>query len=1336
MPKDFDIQKLKGNENYHTWQFAMKNLLAYNGLSKCIETVDVEATTNAAATVRCAETDASKRAKAKAIIILAIEQSIYVHINKCNDAVSVWTTLQKLYEDTGLSRKIGLLRSLIQCRLEDCNDMQDFIDKIMSAANKLTGIGFGISDEWLGAILLAGLTEKYEPMIMSIESNNQEISADAIISKLMDMKQSNSNGEAFIGKGKFNKNKRKGKKNNVANKKRECFICGSEQHLANACPQKKTDNKSDKQKVKTNTESAFIAIESACVSNETGKNEYEPKVKLDTENATMVGLLSICKRDEWYVDSGASNHMSPFHDILSGIKKPTISAISTADNAQLKVECMGRSRLKLDNESVTVNDILHIPKLSANLLSVYKMVCHGNTIIFDSDGCKIYNGNMKLLQTIKAVNGVYKLHAPTEEICMLANKSESNAMLWHRRFGHLNYGTLCKLNDAVIGLCIKHDDKQIKQCKVCDLGKQQRKPFPSSETRTKNILELVHTDLCGPMENKSLGGARYMLTFTDDYSRKTFLFFLTEKSQVFKKLVEFRKSVEKETECTIKCLRSDNGMEYMSKQLDEYCKENGIKHQLTCVYTPEQNGVAERANRTIIEKARCMIFDSNLPKSFWAEACHTAAHVMNCTPRIRLQQKTPIEMWCGEKPIVSDFRIFGSKVMVHVPKEKRRKWSPKSSEMIFVGYDQQKKGFRCYDSESSKVIVSRDVNFYETFSSTVMMNDVEDQNDDIQNIEATQPVVREDTPSPAREDVVTEPAEPGSIDVNLQNEQLNDSIDEYLDVNDDETSKDADFTTRANVQDIGTRASERNKVQVRPFQITHFALFVGEPQTLTEAKNHADANKWLAAMNEELNAHCKNNTWTLAELPAGRKAIKSKWVYKAKKNDMGDIIRYKARIVAKGYAQTYGVDYFDTYAPVVRHDSIRMLMAQAAQNGFKIHQMDAITAFLQGDLEEEIYLMQPEGFEDQTNRVCKLNRAIYGLKQAGLVWNKKLDESLKKMGFTRCKSDPCVYFNLKIMIAIYVDDFLIFYRNQCELNALKRMLNEAFHMKDVGTAEYCLGFRIRQSENCIELDQTGYINEIIKRFGMNDAKTAVTPSDPNQKLSTDMYDEQKSLVGVVPYQEAVGCLLYVSNGTRPDISFATNNVSRFNAKHSEPHWTAVKRIIRYLKGTTSLKLKYHRSGNTLEMIGFTDADWASEIDERRSCTGNVIVMTGGAVTWMSKRQPIVALSSTEAEYIALSSMVKEIIWARHFINEVFQMKLEPTTIRCDNQSAIDLSKNDMFRQRSKHIDIRYHHVRECIVRKIVKVEFIGTEYMTADVLTKAVFGDKQKLCAKLMGIAN
>lgn len=463
---------------------------------------------------------------------------------------------------------------------------------------------------------------------------------------------------------------------------------------------------------------------------ENDKNEKKSNSKENSQNAFCaqgVGLLTVEDKHSWYVDSGATSPMSPYADVISQHKRASVAEIRVANDQRLKVNGMGDGEFMVNagNMRITVNDILHVLDMRVNLLSVFKIVSHGNTVVFNNDGCKIFNKFDKLVASCKPENGIYKLIlSPVKQHCLLSEQRETDALLWHRRYGHIGFQSLMRLQNSVEGISIKNDDSKIKQCKICPMGKQHRKPFKTSTTKTTKVLELVHSDLCGPMENKSLGNCRYMLTFTDDFSRKTFVYFLPDKqnSSLMNCLNRFVNLVQNKTESKIKKFRTDNGTEYVTETMKLFFDKCGYKHELTCTYTPQQNGVAERANRTLVERAKCMLFDAKLETKFWAEACNNAAYLMNRTPRLRLGNKTPEEMWCGRKPDVSHLKIFGSRVMVHVPKEKRTKWQTKSTEMLFLGNDAQKKGYRCFDSEKNRVIVSRDVQFFESLSSTVIFD--------------------------------------------------------------------------------------------------------------------------------------------------------------------------------------------------------------------------------------------------------------------------------------------------------------------------------------------------------------------------------------------------------------------------------------------------------------------------------------------------------------------------------------------------------------------------------------------------------------------------------------
>lgn len=1313
MEKGFDIAKLKGSQNYHTWSFAIKNVLALKGYEKCI----VSAT---------AETDATKLSASKAMLSLGVEPHIYVHIQGCSTAFEIWTTLKGLYEDKGLSRKIGLLRNLISTRLENSVSMQQYVDDIVGNSNRLKGIGFDLSDEWIAAILLAGLTEDYRPLIMGIEAANTALKSDNIISKLLDAPSNDdSNANAF-----FNKQKSKSKTFDKK-KKSKCVYCKKNGHTIDVCRKKKFDEES-KSGGTQNAKAAFIA-----------HTEMQHDVHDETTKKAFSVPCNVIHDYEWYVDSGASSHMTPYGQLLSNIMPTKVSKVMGANSAKLDVQGAGNMTLKLDTALVTVDNVLHVPGLSANLLSVHHIASKGNSVLFDSTGCTIKNARGEIVAQCKSSNGVYKFCSTSntqknatqqfddscKNKCMLS-KQKPSAVLWHRRLGHINLQRMKLMRDgAVDGLDFDDNDADVKSCEVCAMGKQARSPFGRSESQSTQLLELIHSDVIGPMENVSIGGSRYILTFVDDFSRKVFIFILKKKSDVFAAFKEFKAFVENQTNKKIKVFRTDNGTEYSSNEFKQFFKRSGIQHQLTNAYTPQQNGTAERMNRSIVEKAKCLLFDADLPKSYWAEATNMAVYLINRSISAA-HGKIPEEIFSGNRINLSNIKLFGTPVMVHIPAEKRQKWDKKSQKLIFVGFDNDTKGYRCIDRDTGKLTISRDVIFHEDVKGgSINLMDNDDSVRDIEDIHDDEPITVLDSSDDQLDDTVFSDAhETGTGD---------DANDDTVD--DDQSVMDANDTTYQPDERLPptptNRITTRSRANgnVRPFQLINFAFLV-EPCTVTEAISGPHSADWKHAMDEEINSHQQNDTWTLVTLPHGRKAIKAKWVFKTKLNDAGEVMRYKARLVAKGCSQKFGIDYSETFSPVVRYNSIRFLIALAVQNDLKIHQMDAITAFLQGDLDEEIFMEQPEHYGDGTNRVCRLNRSIYGLKQAGRQWNLKLDDALRKFGLKKSQLDPCIYYSgdLSVLIAIYVDDFLLFFKNMKKLEEVKQYLCRTFKMKDLGAISSCIGMKIKQFNDAIEIDQSSYAERILDRFGMADCKPVKTPSDTSNKLSIQTITPDDSLVGKVPYQEAVGSLLYLAQSTRPDIAFAVNDVSRFNANHGSAQWMAVKRIFRYLRGTTNAKLRYTKSGEGL--MAYCDADWASEIDNRRSCSGYIIKLSGASICWLSKRQPIVALSSTEAEYIALSSTACELIWLKQLADELNKNIAKSITIFCDNQSTIKLAASDAYRPRTKHIDIRFHHIRELVENNVIKIEFVSTTENAADSLTKAVTAEKTQYCSEAMGL--
>ena len=463
-------------------------------------------------------------------------------------------------------------------------------------------------------------------------------------------------------------------------------------------------------------------------------------------------------------------------------------------------------------------------------------------------------------------------------------------------------------------------------------------------------------------------------------------------------------------------------------------------------------------------------------------------------------------------------------------------------------------------------------------------------------------------------------------------------------------------------------------------------------------------------------------------------------MFKVKRDADGNMERCKARLVARGFTQKYGVDYDETFSPVIRFESFRALVALAVKHGLQLHQMDVTTAFLHGVLEEDVYMKQPEGFErsGEEHMVCKLKKSLYGLKQSLRCWNPALDQKLQEMGFRQTNADPCLYMKIDggpAYVAVYVDDLVIAAKDPTLIKDIKDKFSSFFDMKDMGRLHHFVGMKVEQNDDTGEvwIGQGCYTGDILKRYGMENCNAVSTPMDPGLKMKSASSDD--TVVDQSMYQSAVGSLLYLSVATRPDIAYAVSCAARYTAKPTKLHWALVKRILRYLKGTADLGLRYTVDGTEGDKLtAFCDADWAGDLDERKSTSGYVLMLSNCAVSWKSKKQTVIALSTAEAEYIALSAATQEVSWMRKLLDDLGEKCSGPTVVKEDNQSAMAIAANPGNHTRTKHIDIKFHYIRSAVQQNSIKLVYCPTSMMVADVLTKPVYQETFQRLRSRMGL--
>jgi hypothetical protein len=503
-----------------------------------------------------------------------------------------------------------------------------------------------------------------------------------------------------------------------------------------------------------------------------------------------------------------------------------------------------------------------------------------------------------------------------------------------------------------------------------------------------------------------------------------------------------------------------------------------------------------------------------------------------------------------------------------------------------------------------------------------------------------------------------------------------------------------------------------------------------EPRRYNEAVTGPNSIEWKVAIKSEIDSLLGKGVWKIVDRPYGKKTVRSKWIFKIKYHADGTLDKYKARLVALGNTQVLGRDCFETYSPVANLSTFRLLYGIAVKLNWKIEQMDIKTAYLNGHLEEEVYMEIPEGFEQHgsKNKVCKLERSLYGLRQSGRSWNTELDRRLKKQGLRRSGKDPCVYYQNTneglIIVVVYVDDLVLIAETSDGMEKLKKSVKSQSEVTELGELKFFLKIKARRDEEGnAYLSQKQYIEDVLQKYGMKDCKPAATPLDPCEKLvktAGELTEQERVEMENVPYRQAIGSLQYLVQGTRPDIAFAVAKLGQYSSNPGPKHWRALKHVLRYLKKTKDVEMKIESSGGGIEI--YCDADWAACRDERKSHTGYVIYLGNSPVIWKSTKQKCIALSTQEAEYIAMTECGKEVQWISHLLDEIGLKDFcqYPVKVNCDNQAAIALATNPMVTSRSKHIELRYHFIRNLVMENKVHIDYVPSKLNRADVFTKGL----------------
>jgi len=960
--------------------------------------------------------------------------------------------------------------------------------------------------------------------------------------------------------------------------------------------------------------------------------------------------------------------------------------------------------------------------------------------------------------------------------------------IWHERMGHLGEENLVKLKNMTADLDLQAPPP-LCTCEACLEGRMTRAPHKGHIAPGQYPDELIHMDTIGPLD-MAIDGSKYFIHFHCDKTKEVECYPMKYKSEALAKFKLFQAS----RRGRIMRLRTDNGTEYTSGAFQLHCAETGVHFEPIVFYNSQMNGAAERIGRTIWTIVETLLKSSGFHSKWWPELLCTAVYLYMRRPHSVLKM-TPFEATNLCKPFVNHLRIIGSQAWFIDGKQSKRK--PRNEQVVkgrLIGYEgnhiyriltdderiRRAHSVHIVEKRPSSVKEEKTFEFGPTTHPDVIKHPsistpttgskrsaptaietpqkrhkiieiIDDDSDEAILQNSSQTTLQEIQPTQLMVEIP--PMQPSPQDMR-QTSSSTDTSRDSTPTNDDplERHPELDYPNPESPDPlslIALLAKENTDPSIRDDPTLNHLLGLMakvsltkanspepfEPRHYKEAMADPDNDKWMGAMKEEFTSLEDNKTWTLVDRPTDRRVLPGKWVYKHKRGPKGEIIRYKARWVIRGDQQREGIDFNETFATVVKPMSYKLIFAIAAALDWEIDQMDVKTAFLYGKVKETVYMEQPTGLGDGSAKVCKLDRALYGLKQAPRVWYQTLAEFLKELGFSPLDTDHSVFHKKGVIMAIYVDDLLITGRDRKEIDLLKEALSRRFQMSDLGAVSYYLGMTITRDRpnRTLRLGQRSYIDRMIRDFGMELSNPSPTPMDTaSSSLVPAPKDYSASPQDIKEYQRLIGSLMYAMLGSRPDIAFAVSMVSRFASNPTAEHIKAAKRILRYLKGTLDFELTYR--GDLTALTGYSDADWGGDKDTRRSTGGFLFNVGSGIVSWSSKRQPTVALSSCESEIMAETQAAKEAIWLSNFLGEILQQKQVAVVIHCDNQGAIALAQDDRFHARSKHIHMRHKWIQEAVAEDLVDLKYVPTAKQLADGLTKPLPRDKFEFFRASIGV--
>ncbi|KAG7573078.1 Integrase catalytic core [Arabidopsis suecica] len=1278
----------------------------------------------------------------------------------------VWFSLSKKYNRVSATRKLDLQRKM-QSTLKGDRTMSEYLTEMKTICDQLDSIGAPLSEQEKIYGVLNGLGREYQSVCAVIENSMDLFPGpclEDVFFKLTGFEDklqkyealpevsphqafyTNRGGYSNRGRGQnrggyrgrnsystqgrgffqqFGSNSGRGSYSggdNYSDSRPTCQICGKYGHAASKCYKR-----FDQHYQSEDLPQALAAMRMSDYTEQAGR--------------------------EWIPDSAATYHITNSPNNMQQVQNYDGSdAVIVGNGDFLPITHIGSIPLPALSGNLQLNNVLVCPEITKSLLSVSKLT-DDYPCKFTFDSKNVYIKDIKTKQVLSRGSkhkGLYRLENPQFMAFYSSRQQSTSDETWHRRLGHPHHQVLKHLSSIK---AISVNKTTLAMCESCQLAKVCKLPFSNSVFQATKPLERVHCDVWGPSPVKSVQGFRYYVIFIDNYSRFSWFYPLKLKSEVFSIFKSFQQLVETQYGQKIRNFQSDGGGEFVNKQFLEHFANCGIKHLISCPHTPQQNGLAERKHKHLTELGLSMLFQAQLPQHLWVEALFTANFLSNLLPTSVHQSMTsPYQLLNNKAPIYTALRVFGCACYPYLRPYAQNKLDPRSLLCVFVGYNEKYKGYRCFHPPTGRVYISRHVLFdesrfpyqdlYRSFippANSPLLSAWQLGNTAQQNQPAPSPTDRSVTQEEAvvirtphhiaptmQHQHESEPASPIAA-----SSSVTPTLSPSSSTTTSPTNSDSPIFTEEDFPQLSSPQNATNNAHhmmtraksgiVKPnpkYILIANKGFPAEPRTIAAALKHPG---WTGAMEEEIDTCHETKTWSLEPPPDNANVLGCKWIFKTKIKADGTLDKLRARLVAKGYDQEEGVDFLETFSPVVRTATVRMILHVATVEKWDIKQLDVKNAFLHGDLHETVYMKQPPGFEDKEhpNYVCRLHKAIYGLKQAPRAWFDKFSSYLLNYGFVCSPRDPSLFVYLKnnsiMLLLLYVDDMVLTGNDKTLISDLLKSLGTEFRMKDMGPMAYFLGIQATFTPEGLFLNQEKYAKDLLENAGMLDCAPMPTPL-PIQ-LNRVPYQD-KEFEDPTYFRSLAGKLQYLTL-TRPDMQFAVNYICQKMHKPSVSDFALLKRTLRYLKGTIDMGLTL--STNTDSVLrAYSDSDHAGCTSTRRSTGGFCTFLGLNLISWSAKRQDSVARSSTEAEYRALSDTAAELSWISSLLKDIGIQQDRPAELYCDNLSAVHLTANPVLHKRSKHFETHYHFAREKVADGSLVIKHVPAWLQLADIFTKSL----------------